>query len=292
MTGWLFLIGAVTASTLLWPVSRWGLRGTGRPVVVGFWTSLAMGAISLGGCLARGELRAPPQVWLAGCLMALAYAVGFWTLVMHCLKIGPAGPTVTVNNMAMVCGVLYGVLYLHPSGIPNALITSGAAGTCVALVLIGMAKRTRRADVAPVPRRWFPMLIAGGAFSGLSFMTQTYIGEAHSSFHFAFLAIGALGSALLLLPTMLLRHSLPGRVREIAAGIGVGVLSGIGILLTLAAFEHLSSAIVLPFSVTTPVLLMLLIGHFAYREHLDPRQWAGSLVGALSVLLLALGSRG
>jgi drug/metabolite transporter (DMT)-like permease len=60
--------------------------------------------------------------------------------------------------------------------------------------------------------------------------------------------------------------------------------------LTLAAFAHLGSAVVLPSRCTTPVLLMLVIGHFAYRERLGRTQLAGCIVGAGSVLLLALGS--
>jgi hypothetical protein len=47
----------------------------------------------------------------------------------------------------------------------------------------------------------------------------------------------------------------------------------------------------LPLPVTTPELLMFVIGHFVYREHLARPQLAGSLFGALAVLMLALGSR-
>ncbi len=223
-------------------------------------------------------------------LLAVAYAIGFWMLIMHALKIGPAGPTVTVNNMAMVCGVLYGVLYLRPQATPHPLVIAGALGTCAALTLIGVGKRTRTAGGAAVPRKWLPMVILGGAFSGLSFMTQTYVGEMARPSRFAFLAIGAFGAALLLLPGVLQGRP-RWRTREVLAGAAIGSMGGIGMLLTLAAFAYLGSAVVLPFSVTTPVLLMLVIGHFAYGERLDRPQLAGSLVGALSVLLLALGSR-
>ena len=74
------------------------------------------------------------------------------------------------------------------------------------------------------------------------------------------------------------------------AGIAIGVMSGVGMTLTLAAFAYLGSAVVLPFSVTTPVLLMLVIGHFAYHERLGRSQLAGCIIGVISVLLLALGS--
>ena len=36
--------------------------------------------------------------------MSVAYAVGFWICVMRALQVGPAGPTATINNMAMAAG--------------------------------------------------------------------------------------------------------------------------------------------------------------------------------------------
>jgi drug/metabolite transporter (DMT)-like permease len=283
VSGWLFLAVAVAFSTILWPVARWGLAGDAKPATAGFWTSLAMALVAL--CAARFDLRgAPAGVWVAGGLLAIAYSVGFWVLIMQCLKIGPAGPTVTVNNMAMVCGVLYGVLWLKPRGWPHPLVIAGAVGACAALVLIGLGGRS---SATSTPRRWLPMVLAGGAFSGVSFICQTYVGEVQRPFRFAFLAIGAFGSAMILLP---LTWSTLWRRREMTAGITIGAMSGIGMALTLAAFADLGSAIVLPFSVTTPVLLMLVIGHFAYEERLGRTQMAGCIIGAGSVLLLALGS--
>jgi hypothetical protein len=87
-------------------------------------------------------------VWTAGALLAVAYSIGFWVLIMQCLKIGPAGPTVTVNNMAMVCGVLYGVLWLHPHGWPHALVVAG----CDRNVCRFGVDRARRGDVRPTAR--------------------------------------------------------------------------------------------------------------------------------------------
>ena len=289
MTGWLLLLVAVALSTLLWPVARWGLGGASRAASVGLCTSLAMAAASGVGFLIRHEGRPSGGVWIAAALLAIAYALGFWLLVMHALKIGPAAPTVTVNNMAMVCGVLYGVLYLHPHERPSGYVIAGAIGTCIALVLIGIGSGGKGVNSnANVPRRWLPMVIAGGAFSGLSFITQTYVGEVQRTFRFTFLMLASIGSAAILLPVVL-----PHRVtwREAIAGVSIGLMSAIGMLATLTAFRYLGSAIVLPFSVTTPVLLMLVIGHFAYRERLSRPQFAGTLVGALAVLLLALGNR-
>ena len=57
----------------------------------------------------------------------------------------------------------------------------------------------------------------------------------------------------------------------------------------MAAYRSFSATIVLPIAVTTPVIFVLFLGSFAYRERLGRMQLAGSLAGAASVLLLALG---
>jgi len=126
VSGWLLLILAVIGSTILWPVGRWGLQGDGRATVMGFWISLTMGTVSLIGWLTRGGLHVPRGVCMAAALLGIAYAIGFCMLIMQCLKIGPAGPTVTINNLAMVCGVLYDVMYLRPMGTPDWRVIVGS----------------------------------------------------------------------------------------------------------------------------------------------------------------------
>jgi hypothetical protein len=66
------------------------------------------------------------------------------------------------------------------------------------------------------------MVLTGGALSGLSFICQTYIGEMQRPFRFAFLAIGAFGSAVILLPPA---WSTLWRRREMTAGIAIGTMS-------------------------------------------------------------------
>jgi drug/metabolite transporter (DMT)-like permease len=319
LNGWLLLTLAVAASTVLWPVGRWGLHGNGRATVMGFWISVTMGAVSVIGWLSRGSWVIPPQVWVAAALLGIAYAVGFCTLIMHCLKIGPAGPTVTINNLAMACGVLYDVLVLHPQGVPDWRVLAGALGTCFALVLIGMRGRdptgnssvasshahsaredrgntgdppTKKIALTPglVPRAWYVMVMIGGAFSGLSFITQTHVGRLFPAHSFAYLAIGSCVSALILLPVLLREPKVWRHSRERLAGLTIGAVSSTSMLVTLAAFKYFSSAVVLPVTVVTPVVLVLLIGHFVYREHLGRGQTIGSIIAVISLMLLSIGS--
>lgn len=140
MMGWILLIIIVLAGTGIWPLGRWALKDSGEPGVVGFCVSLTIALLCAGASAAAGDWRsAPAGVWLAAALMSVAYAVGFWICTMRALQIGPAGPTATVNNLAMAAGVLYGMRVLTPRR-ATPWTVAGLAGVCAALLLLGLAK--------------------------------------------------------------------------------------------------------------------------------------------------------
>lgn len=287
MMGWIYLIVVVVGNAALWPIGRWAMQG-GKATVLGFWASLSCAGIGLLSVSLTGGHFGSWPVWLSSGLMSIAYAVGFCALIMQCLKIGPAGPTATVNNMAMVCGVLYGMLWLEPHQ-PSGLVILGVICTCLALILIGAAKPGENKPAA-VPREWLPMVLAGGAFSGLSFMTQTYIAVRQPQAIYQYLTLGFGLSALMLLPALLTNLPVRSRRRECIGGLAIGSLTGLLMPLSLKAVGYLGSAVVFPITVTVPVIAVLIIGHFLYHEKLDRLQLAGSLTGVFAVLLLALGS--
>lgn len=289
---WVYMGLVIGISTAIWPLARWALSGDGNVRVMGFWASLAAAVVSLIAILARGAPLVVPSLWAAAALMAIAYAVGFIILIMRCLQTGPAGPTVTINNSAMIFGVLYGVLWLDPH-VPNIWILGGAVGVFIALVMVGFGKNRDTAQGRSVGAAWLTMLLAGGLLSGLSFMTQTYVGMRHPGINnsLLYVCIGFGLSALILFlfvardPCVLLR-----RKRELVGGVGLGMANAAGLPITIMVFKQLGAEIVLPVSVTSPMILVLILGVVAYKEQLSRLTWAGCLMAALSVGLLGYGS--
>ncbi len=310
LIGWICLLSCVVASTMIWPVARWGLHANGNVRVMGFWTCLTSAAVcavalslQFGVPGVGGFAGEHSDVLIAGGVMAVAYAVGFYILIMRCLQTGPAGPTVTVNNSAMICGVLFGVLWLKPSmhtpwivEWPNPWIVLGAAGTLAAMVLVGLGKTPQNADTvspkAPVTTRWKIFLMLGGAFSGMSFMTQAYVGTFHPEAKFGFLfagfGFGLAGVILLITMASRLRRILSWR--ELLGGAGVGVLNTVSIPLTMKAYSCFPAEIVLPVTVVTPIAFNLLIARVIWREHLSRVVWAGCILAMIAVAAIAYGS--
>lgn len=288
---WLLLLLIVLLGTAIWPLGRWALKADGEPVVVGFWVSLTVALACAVGTGLTGDWRgAPAGVWVAGAALSVAYAVGFWSFTMRALQVGPAGPTATVNNMAMAAGVLYGLLFLTP-GRATFWTWGGLAGVCAALVLLGFGQPSANGVHRAASARWARLVAIGGAFSCLSFVIQTHVGTLYPAHKYLFGAAGFGLAALLLLPPMLRR---PERFRlkhERAGGVVLGTVNAASLPLTLLTIRQLGAEVVLPVTVATPTLLVLVIGRVFYKERLPTAAWIGCVLGALAVAALAYGSR-
>ncbi len=289
---WFLLIIIVLAATSIWPLGRWALKDGAEPGIVGFWVSLTVAAVCAIGTLLTGDWRgAPAGVWVAGAAMSVAYAVGFWICVMRALQIGPAGPTATVNNLAMAAGVLYGLLVLTP-GRATVLTWVGLTGVCAALVLLGLGKPSANGVHRAAGARWARLVAAGGALSCLSFVIQAHVGTLYPTHKYVF-GVAAFGTAtVLLLPLMLRDRTRFMRRRALAGGVIFGAVNGAVLPLTLVTIRQLGAEIVLPVTVATPILLVLVIGRVFYKEHLSAAAWIGCVIGALAVAALAYGSHG
>lgn len=287
--GWIILCIIVLAATAIWPLGRWTLKDTGEPGVAGFWVSLTVALVCAAGTAATGDWRgASSGVWVAGAALSVAYAVGFWICIMRALQIGPAGPTATINNMAMAAGVLYGLLVLTP-GRATAWTWAGLTGVCAALLLLGLGKPAVDGVHRTTGARWARLVVVGGALSCVSFVVQAHVGTLYPAHKYVFGVAAYSLSALLLLPVMLRDRARFARRRECAGGVALGVVNGAMLPLTLMTIRQLGAEVVFPVTVATPILLVLLIGRIFYKEQLSTPAWIGCVLGALAVAALAYG---
>ncbi|MCB9768688.1 MAG: DMT family transporter [Candidatus Omnitrophica bacterium] len=285
---WRFvLLLLVFISTAIWPVARWTLSKGGHVPAMGFSTSLVTFLCAAIGLLFVGPAESLNELWLPGILLGFAYSIGFIVLMMRSLQVGPSGPTATINNAAMICGVLYGLLWLEPR-VPSWSALIGIAGVLLGLLSIGYGT-WRGGRVDP---RWFPLVSGGGALSGLSFMTQTFVGlrNPEVSGLLTYLTIGFLTSALFLIPFLPPLNRLIRMRRELIGGAIIGLANSLNLPLMLGAIHHLGEEIVLPVAVVTPMVLVMILGHFVYGERLTRTTWAGCLLVAGAVGLLVSGT--
>lgn len=289
----LILILGIAGATFFWVLNRWTVRHDGRPALYSFWLLLT-GAV-VGGVLAAGfgQSLLDPDVWRFGLIIGLCYA-GSLKLMLFCLQRGPSGPVVAVNNMGMVWPVTAAFLLPYPRR-PPFLTVLGVLSVCIALILLGVARKSARnitegnsAGAGSSARSLGPAMFLLWVVAGLSMMFQAIAGRRLPDNPLALVSVLSLVACGAVLP-MCVRTSRP-RVRrnEVVPGIITGMVQVITGYAILVGTARLGAQIVFPFVIATPIIIMLMVGHFAYKDRLGRLGWAGCLLGAVGLVLLVL----
>ncbi|MFH1009172.1 MAG: hypothetical protein V1800_16985 [Candidatus Latescibacterota bacterium] len=278
---------AVIGATLIWPVNRWIMHNGGRSEAYCFWLSATAALVSGCSALALGQSLRQPTVWAIGAVIACAFVLGYCRLIMYCLKIGPVGPTVAMNNMGLVWPVVLGAIWLKPHPL-GGWATAGVALVSLSLVSFGFSKRgsSSPAQTSRISPRWFLSASLGWVLAGISMTAQLAgsISAPSSPFAivFAFMAI----SAVIQAPSVLRLRGTWFRRKEMLAGMGNGTLSAIIGASTLIALNYVGPEVVFPFTIAAPVILVLILGRFLYHERLDG---PACLLGIAGLIGLSLG---
>lgn len=274
-------------------LNRWTVRHDGRPAIYSFWLLLV--SASVGGVLAAafGQPLLSREVWLFGSIIGLCYA-GCLKLMLFCLQHGPSGPVVAVNNMGLVWPVTAAFLFPDPR-LPSFLTVLGVLSVCAALILLGVARKSARnatpgnsAGTGSRARSLGPAMFLLWVVAGLSMMFQAIAAKRLPNSPLALVSVMSFVACAAVLP-MCVRTSRP-RVRpnEVVPGIITGMVQVITAFAILVGTARLGAQIVFPFVIATPIIIMLMVGHFAYKDRLGRLAWAGCLLGALGLVLLVL----
>jgi drug/metabolite transporter (DMT)-like permease len=291
MFTWLYLVYGVLVNVAIWPINKWGLKQNGVESVLGFWNVFAMLIISfIVLCVYDVNFFMTPKLMMAGFVSSIVYSIGFLIIIMHCLKIGPSGLTMTVNNSAMIFGIIYSFVYLKPET-PGILVMIGIIGVLISIVFIGISKETDTTKQFNYSK-WYKLVIAGGLFSGISFMTQSYVSYIHpgplNTMLFIFWA--NLLSSIILFTISFVRKSKMFSKREMRAGLSTSICNLSGNIPIFLAIGIYGSAITFPIVICIPIVIMLFIGRFIYNEKLSKTSYTGAIMAVISILLITISS--
>ena len=284
----LTLVTIVLLCTAMWPLNRWAMRRGARPESIGIVISVVALALGVPFALKVDDLAGARPALLFGGIAGVAYSIGFVLIIFHCLKIGPAGPTVLVNNLGMVWPIAISMFAFSQNRTPPPAHWAGLGSVAVALALMGV-NRGEPGSSGSITRRWVWWVLAGWVFSGVSqgsqFLSSQYAPRATFTYVVALYAVSLL---ILLAVSAFRRGGRPRRV-EIIAGAGTGVILAMALPMTLWLLAGRTPAMVVyPVTVAGPIVLMLLIGHAVLKERLNAVGWAASAAGVAGILLLSL----
>ena len=289
----LILVLGVTVATLFWVLNNWAVRRDARPGVYSFWLLLTSAALTGPLAVVLGQHLLDPGVWLFGGIIGLCYA-GCLKLMLYCMQRGPSGPVAAANNMGMIWPVT--AAFIYPAlRLPSVPIALGALAVCTALVLLGLAQRPDK-DPAPADSTATPTgrssLMAAmmllWVVAGVSMLSQSIATDRLPDNLVALAFAMNLVACAAVLPTYARASRPRDRRNEVVPGIAAGIVQAAAGPLIFIGIRRLGPQIVFPFVIATPIIIMLMLGHFAYKDALGRLGWAGCLLGALGLVFLFL----
>ncbi len=289
-----FLLAAgVAGATGFWIVNRWAGRIGARTGAYTFWLVLFSALISGPLAWLFGQSLRSPILWTCGSIVGLAYAACLG-LMMYGLKKGPSGPVVASNNMGLLWPVLISVVWLNPRQ-PSATLYIGIVSACAALIILSLSSgKTNEQQEGSVNRnrlsagRWAMTLLLLWMFAGASMGTQAIAATKVPGTPLAFLFVLNLVALTILTPFFLLRRPVQIRRCELVPGIVQGFVQVSTMTCVLLAIPRIGAEKVFPVTVASPIILMLIIGHFVFHERITRSALAGCVLGAFGLVLLAV----
>jgi len=289
-----FLLAAgVAGATGFWIVNRWADRSGALMEAYRFWMVLFSMLFSAPLVWLFGESLRGTVLWTCGTVVAIAY-VGCIGVMMYGLKHGPSGPVVASNNMGLLWPVLVSIAWLDPRQ-PSAALYIGIVAVCAALVILGLSsnsnsgQRNGDGDSKPLPPgKWAATLLLLWTIAGVSMATQTVSAVKAPGVPAAFVFVLNLVALVIVAPLFLMKTRFRVRRCELVPGIVQGGVQVGSMVVIYMAIPRIGAETVFPFVVASPIILMLLVGHFVFHERLTRPAVAGCLLGTVGLVLLAV----
>ena len=274
----------VAATAVIWPLNRWALRHGATPLGTGIILSLvalAGGAVS---ALSAGQPLYDPAAFFYGSLGGISFAVGFVLLILKCLGEGPIAPAAAAYSLALAGSVLAGLSVPYGPELSTGIIASFAA-VLVSLGLIGLAPM--RAG-GKREREWGARAVGGWAFMAVTGATQFLAGRFAPSSPFGYIIAQKLVSLLILLLVASTRGGARVCAADLLAGAGTGLVATAVVWLGTAATDAMVSVWVYPFSVASPLALVLVGSALLSRDRIGAWGWAACLLALAAMVLLTV----
>jgi len=237
----------------------------------------------------NGLFFASKELIAYGSVSCLMYATGFYTMYAA-LKVGSFVATKLLASFSGVITIVYGIAILHED--VSAFTYIGIVLFFVSMFMINY-KKYDSTEEKGFSVKWFVLVvltvITNGMIGVITREQQLFFNSAYDN-EFMILSFG--GAFLFLLCFSLiterrsfayiLKHGLP-------YGVAGGLLNGGKNLLNLVLYNFIPIAIVTPLRTGLGFILSFILSVFLYKEKFTKLQFAGVMLGTVSVLLFRPG---
>ena len=227
---------------------------------------------------------------LLGAINGIAYSIGFCVLIVTCLKIGPVGLTVTMNNFGLLWPVVVGAAFFSGGKPPSALIIAGLAAVILALAMMPWS-RSESGGAAEVTPRWLRLALGGWIMAGVSFTCLFLAGRLLAVNPYVYVTWCYGASLVVLVSIAAWKRSTALSGVEAAAGLYIGVVAVANTAVAVCLLGRINPAVYFPLTVASPAVFMLITGHFVLRERMNRIGWAVATSGIAGIIMLGVSGR-
>jgi len=280
---YLMLLFSTGLMIAIWPINRAVMKKGGRAPNIGLVIGLAGALAAAAAAKINGETFFNPQAMLYGSTAGVAFSLGYCMIIFYCLKIGPSGPTVMMNNLGMVAPVLINILFFLGGAKPSLFAVAGLLLSIAALILMAF---NSSGEGGKPSMKWFGWVLLGFFLSCISMGAQYVAAKSVPQLPYSYAFYCQSVTFVILLVVCAARGSVLPTKNEALVGVfsgTVGVLNA-GVLFYL--IKNMPGYIVFPVVMVTPIVVMLILGHTVYREKLNRFGVSACAAGLLGIVLL------
>ena len=273
----------VALMAIIWPVNRWVMKHDGRTRSIGLAITFAGMICAACGALFSGQPLFSAVGLLYGSITAAAYDFGFCMIIFYCLKIVPSGATATINNFGCMFPVLIGIIAFSNGKSPALFAVLGIASVVVSLILMAFNKTAGETKAASA--KWFKWVVLGGLLSGISLGSQFIATQLspNNPYTFAF-SCNLIAFLILVVVSLGMKDTRPKKAEMVAGGI-TGAINVLGTVILFYLLQNIPGFVIYPVIMTAPVLIMLIVGHYIYKEKMNRFGWAACIIGMVGLVL-------
>jgi len=280
---YLLLCVDVSLMVLIWPINRWVMKNGGRTRSIGLAITLTGTILSFCGVIFSGQPFFTGATGLYGFITAAAYDFGFIMIIFYCLKIGPSGATATLNNLGFLFPVLLGIFVFTKGKSVSAAAVAGIA--CVILSLVLMAFNKTKGEDKAANSKWFKWIVLGWLLSGISMGSQFTATQLSPDTPYTYAFNCNLSAFLILLIVSFAMRDMKPRKVDMVAGAVTGAVNILSTVILFYIIKYIPAFVIYPVIMATPIIIMLIIGHYVYKEKMNRFGWAACIAGVTALVL-------
>lgn len=270
---------------IMWPINRIAMKANAKMENYGIIISFTVFSLGIIAALINKKEIINFPASLFGIGVGIAYSIGFCMIIFYCLKIGPTGPTTAINNLGVIFPTVLSLTFFANTQSIKALTILGVILTLASLMLMVFTNSNRTNKIS---EKWKMLVFIGWIFSGTSLSMQLLATHFSPKSSYAFVISTFLTSFVILVIISIYHRNLKVSRIELICGTANGIITILINILLFYVSQYIAGYIVFPVILIIPIISMMLIGNFFYKEKINILGGLATLFGALGILLMYL----